>query len=117
MGVAERTRLPRRADREALLDVGFGDALDRVAHFLGHELRGVGVERVGQRHHAALAHQKLDHVDRAFGHAARELLDGDRFRQDDLTRDFLFLLLRAVASQPLRPATERGDGTRALLLA
>ena len=56
---------------QAFLDVGFGDALDRVAHLLGDELRGVGVERVGQRDHAALAHQKLDDVDRALGHAAR----------------------------------------------
>ena len=102
---------------EALLDVGFGDALDRMAHFLGDELGVVGLEHVGQRHHAALAHQKLDHVDRAFGHAARELLDRDRFRQDDLARDFLFLLLRAVASQPLRAATERGDRTRAFFFA
>ena len=78
---------------------------------------GVGVEHVGQRHHAALAHQKLDHVDRALGHAARELLDGDRLRQHDLARDFLFLILRAVAFQPLGAATERGDRTRALLLA
>ena len=102
---------------KTLLDVGFGDALDRMAHFLRHKLRGVGVERVGQRHHAALAHQKLDDVDRAFGHAARELLDGDRFRQDDLTRDFLFLILRAVASEPLCPATESSNRTGALLLA
>ena len=30
---------------QAFLDVGFGDALDRVAEFLGEELRGVGVDR------------------------------------------------------------------------
>ncbi len=75
------------------------------------------LEHISQSHHTTLAHQELDHVDRAFGHAARELLDGDRLRQDDLTRDFLFLLLRAVASQPLRPATERGDRTGAFFFA
>ena len=101
---------------EALLDVRFGDALDRMAHFLRDELGVVRLEHIGQSHHAALAHQKLDHVDRAFGHAARELLDGDCFREDDLTRDFLFLLLRAVASQPLRPATESSNRTRTFLL-
>ena len=102
---------------EAFLDVGFGDALDRVAHLLGHKLRGVGVEHVGQRHHAALAHQKLDHVDRPLGHAACELLDRDRLRQDDLTCDFLFLVLPAVTFQPLRAPTERSDRPRALLFA
>ena len=54
-----------RPIEQAFLDVGFGDPLDRMPHLLGDELGGVGVERVGQRHHAALAHQKLDHVDRA----------------------------------------------------
>ena len=102
---------------QAFLDVGFGDALDRMPHFLGDELRGVGVEHVGQGHHAALAHQELDHVDRALGHAAREFLDGDRLRQHDLARDLLFLILRAVALQPLGAAAERGDRARALLLA
>ena len=102
---------------QAFLDVGLGDALDRMAHFLGDELRGVGVEHVGQGHHAALAHQKLDHVDRALGHAVREFLDGDRLRQNDLARDFFLLVLRSVTLQPLRAAAERGDRTRALLLA
>ena len=105
-----------RPIEETLLDVQFGDALDRMAHFLRDELGVVRLEHIGQSHHAALAHQKLDHVDRAFGHAARELLDGDRFREHDLTRDFLFLLLRAVASQPLCPATESSNRTRAFIL-
>ena len=33
----------------AFLDVGFGDALDGVAKFLGDELRGVGVDHVVDR--------------------------------------------------------------------
>ena len=102
---------------QAFFDVGLGDALDRMAHLLGDQLRGVGVEHVGQGHHAALAHQKLDHVDCALGHAAREFLDRDRLRQNDLARDFFLLVLRAVTFQPLRAATERGDRTGALLLA
>ena len=101
---------------QAFLDIELGDALDRMAQFLGHKLSGVGVEHVSQRHHAALAHQKLDDVDRALRHAARELLDGDRLRQDDLTRNFFLLLLRAVTFQPLRAPSERGDRTGALLL-
>ena len=94
----------------------FGDALDRMAHFLCDELRRVGVEHVGQRHHAALAHQELDHVDGALGHAAGELLDGDRLRQHDFARNLLFVVLRAEALEALRAATERGDRAGALLL-
>src|SRR5208283_2712018 len=75
------------------------------------------VEHVGQRHHAALAHQKLDHVDRALGHAAGEFLDGDRLGQYDFARNLLFVVLCAKALQALRSATERGDRTGALLLA
>ena len=88
-----------------------------MAHFLGDELGVVSIEHVGQRHHPALTHQKLDHVDRALGHAARELLDGDGFRQDDLAGDLLFLILRAVAFQPLRAPAERRDRAGPLLLA
>ena len=102
---------------QAFLDVGFGDALDRMAHFLGDELGVVGIEHVGQGHHAALAHQKLDHVDRALGHAAREFLDRDGFRKHDLARNLLFLVQSPVALQALRAPTERGDRTRTLFLA
>ena len=80
---------------QAFLDVGFGDPLDRMAHFLGDELRRVGVEHVGQRHHAALAHQELNHVDRALGHAVGQLLDGDRLRKHDFARNLFLLVLRA----------------------
>ena len=117
-------RRPR--DRRALLvgtveqpffDVRFGDALDGVAHFLGDELRGVGVERVGQGDHAALTHQQLDDVDGALGHAVGEFLDGDRLGKDDFAGDLLFRLLGAVAFEALGAAAEGGDGTRALFLA
>ena len=48
---------------QAFLDVGFGDALDGVAEFLGDELGGVGVDHVVDLHHLALLHQDLDDVD------------------------------------------------------
>ncbi len=101
---------------QAFLDVGFGDALDGVAHFLGDELRGVGVDHVGDLQHLALLHQQADDVDRALRHAVGEFLDGDRLGQDHLARD-LFLRLGALALQPLRAAAERGDRARALLVA
>ena len=62
---------------QAFLDVGFGDALDGVAEFLGDQLGGVGVDHVGDLHHLALLHQQLDDVDGALGHAVGEFLDGD----------------------------------------
>ncbi len=77
---------------QALLDVGLGDALDRMAQFLGDELRRVGVDHVGDLVHRALLHQQADHVDAALRHAVGELLDGDGLRQDDLAGDLLLLL-------------------------
>ena len=81
----------------AFLDVGFGDALDAVAEFLGDELGGVGVDHVVDRHHLALLHQDLDDVDGALGHAVGELLDGDRLRDRHLADE---LFLRLVARSP-----------------
>ena len=105
------------AIEQALFDVGFSDALDRMAHVLGDQLRRVRVERVGQRHHAALTHQQLDDVDGALRHAVGQLLDGDRLRQDDFARDFFLRFLDAVALEPLGATAERRDRTRALVLA
>ena len=102
---------------QAFLDVGLGDALDRVAQVLGDDLGRVGVERVGQGHHAALTHQHLDDVDGALGHAVGEFLDGDRLGQHDLARDLVLRFLLAVALEALGAAAERRDRTHALFLA
>ena len=48
---------------QAFLDVGFRHAADRVAHFFGDQLRGIGVDHVVDRHHLALLHQQADDVD------------------------------------------------------
>ena len=77
---------------QAFLDVGGGDALDGVAEFLGDQLRGVGIDHVGDLVHRALLHQQPDDVDRALGHAVGEFLDVDGFR-DDHFADELFLRL------------------------
>ena len=42
---------------QAFLDVGFGDAPHRVAEFLGQQLGGIGVDRVGDLRHVTLLHQ------------------------------------------------------------
>ncbi len=102
---------------QAFLDVGFGDALDRMAHFLGDELRRVGVDHIGDLVHLALLHQQADDVDRALRHAVGEFLDGDRFRQRDLAGDLFLLLGVAETLQALHPAAEGGDGARALVFA
>ena len=83
-GHDRRTRHERRGIvgrvEQAFLDVGLGDAPHRVAEFLGEQLRGIGVDRVGDLRHVTLLHQDLDDVDAALRHAVREFLDGDRLR-------------------------------------
>ena len=94
---------------QAFLDVGCGDALDGVAHFLGDQLRGVGVDHVGDLVHRALLHQQPDHVDRALGHAVGEFLDVDGFRDDHFANQLFLRLVRLMALQALGAAAERGD--------
>ena len=84
---------------QAFFDVGFGHAAHAVAHFLGDQLGGIGVDHVVDRHHLPLLHQQADDVDRAFGHAVGKILDGDRFRDRDLAHE---LFLRLVGALPLR---------------
>jgi hypothetical protein len=106
-----------RPVKKTFLDIGFGDAFDRMAQFLGDQLRGIGFDHVGDRRHLALFHQELDDVNRAFGHAVGELLNGDRLRQHDFARKLLLRLLEAVPFQALGAAPESGDRARALFLA
>ena len=47
----------------AFFDVGLGDAAHGMAEFLGDQLGGIGVDRVGDLRHVALLHQNADHVD------------------------------------------------------
>ena len=98
---------------QAFLDVGLGDALDGVAHFLGHQLRGVGVDHVGDLHHLALLHQQPDHVHGALGHAVGEFLDGDGFRDRHFANQLFLRLVRRMALEALGAAAERGDRTLA----
>ena len=111
-GVADVAGVPV----QAFQDVGLGHALDGVAEILGDELGGVGVENVGERHHASLTHEELDDVDGALRHAVRQLLNGDRLGQHDFTHNFLARVLLAEAFEALGAAAERRDRTRALLV-
>ena len=91
-GRGEQMVVNVRRIEEAFLDIGFGDALDRVAQFLGDELGGIGVDHVGDLGHLALAHHQLDDIDAAFRHAVREFLDGNRLGQNDFARKLVLLL-------------------------
>src|SRR5581483_6155827 len=73
--------------------IAFGDALGPVAHFGDHQFGGVGVDDLVDGRHHAHAHQRLDHVGAALGHALRQLLHGDDLGDGDLAID---LLLRHV---------------------
>ena len=96
-----------RRVEHAFFDVGFGDAAHGVAEFLGDELGGVGVDRIGDLRHVPLLHQDADHVDRALGHAVGQLLDGDRLRDSHFTGDLFLRLVVAMAADALDAAAER----------
>ena len=103
---------------QAFDDVGFGDALDLVADFLGDDLRRIGVDHVVDRVHLALLHQQLDHIDGAFGHAVGEFLNGDGLGDRDFAHDLLGRHLEALRLllQALGAAAEGGDRARALVV-
>ena len=96
---------------QALFDVGFRHAADRVAHFLGDQLGGVGVDHVVDLQHLSLLHQQTDHIDRALGHAVGKIGNRDRLGDCDFTHELFFRLGGSMALEPLRAATERRDRT------
>jgi hypothetical protein len=84
--------------REAGLDVALGDALEPVAHLRHHQLGGVGIDHLVDGGHHAHAHQRLDHVGAALGHAGGEFLDCDGLGNRDLAIDFLLRLVGVLAA-------------------
>ena len=56
------------------------------------EFGGVGVDCLIDRRHHAHAHQRLDHVGAALGHAVCQLLHSDRLGDDDFAHDLDLLL-------------------------
>src|SRR5262249_15266451 len=101
---------------QPFLDVGFCDAPNRVAHLLRDELRGVGIDHVGDLHHLTLLHQQADDVDGALGHSVGEFLDGDGLRDRHLADELLLGLIGDLALEPLHAAAERGVRALALLV-
>ena len=105
------------AAEQTFLDVGFGDALDGVAELLRDQLRGIGIDHVVDGRHVALLHQQADDVHAALRHAVREFLNGDGFRNRHFAHKLFLRLIAGMAFEPLGAATERGDGTLALVVA
>ncbi len=65
--------------------------LDVVAEFGDQQFGGVGVDGLGNRRHHPHTHQRLDHVGAALRHAVRQLLHGDRFRDDNIADHLVYL--------------------------
>src|SRR5450755_1799543 len=87
-----------------------------MAHFLGDQLRGVGVDHVVDLQHLSLLHQQADHVDRAFGHAVGEIGNRDRLGDGDFAHELFLRLGGGLALEPLGAAAERRDRTLAHLV-
>src|SRR5205085_5628549 len=69
--------------------------------------------RVRDLRHVTLFHQDLDHVDAAFGHAVRQLLDRDGLGDRDFANELFLLLGVTMAGHALSAAAERRDRTLA----
>ena len=100
------------------LDIGLGDAPQAVSELGDDQFGGVGVDDLVDRRHDTHAHQRLDHVGGAFGHAVRQFLDGDRLGNDDLAHDLDLLLARrdaAAGARALLPGGPKPGCASALL--
>ncbi len=82
-----------------------------MAEFGGDEFGEVGVDDVARLHHLAFLHQVLDDVDGALGHALRQFLNGDGFRQDDFAHDLLARFLHLAAAELLLATAGRSHRT------
>jgi hypothetical protein len=69
---------------EADLDIGFADALDVVPELGDQQLCGILVDRLVDGDHHAHFEQRLHQIGAALRHAVGKLLNGDRFRHDNV---------------------------------
>ena len=94
---------------QADLDIGFGDPAQPVTEFGDDQLGGVGIDHLVDRRHDPHAHQRLDHIGGALGHAVGQLLDRDRLGNDDLTHDLGRLLVQHPQPFALAGPAHRGE--------
>src|SRR5207244_13429134 len=73
-------------------DIGLGNAPQAVPKLPNDEFGRVGVDRLIDRCHNAHAHQGLDYVGAALGHAVSQLLDSNRLGYNDLAPNLDLLL-------------------------
>src|SRR5690606_25448589 len=99
---------------DAFFDVGFRYTLDGMTEFNGDEFSQVGVDQIAGLHHLACRRQELADVHSALGHALRQFLDGDGFRQDHFAHYLLTRLLHHGALELLLAATHGRERTAAL---
>ena len=80
------------------------------------QLGGVGVDDLVDRRHDAHAHQRLDDVGAALGHAVRQFLDRDGLGNDHVAHDLDRLLLALMQPQALAlaGAPHRGEAAHPL---
>ena len=104
------------AASEAFLDVGFGNALGRVAEVLHDQLGRVGVDGVVDLVHRPLLHQEADHVDRLLRHAVGEFLDRDDLGDRHFAHDLVARDLDAGCAARITLALTAQRGERALTL-
>ena len=89
-----------------------------MAQFLSDELRGIGIENIGNLDHLALGHQQPDDVDRPFSHAVGQILHGNGFRNGHFADDLLARRIEAalLALFLFAPAAHRCQRALALVL-
>ncbi len=104
---------------EAFLDVGFGNPLRDVAEIGDDQLGRVGVQQIVHADHLALLHQVFDDIGSPFGHADREVLDRDGFRNDDFALNLVALATGRGAALllTLAGAADRGERPLPVLVA
>ena len=107
-----------RVAAETDLDVGFGDALDLVAELRHQQFGGIGVDGLVDRRHHAHAHQRLDDVAAALGHAVGEFLHRDVLGHHHVAHHFerLGRLQQRALFFALARAAHRGEAARALVV-
>jgi hypothetical protein len=96
---------------QSLFYVGFGHAADCMTHFLGDELRRVGVDDIVDRSHLALFHQQPDDIDGTFGHPVGEILNRDRLRDRNFAKQLFLWFGAGLTLKALDSTAEGGNRT------
>ena len=87
-----------------------------MAEILCDQLRGVGIDHVGDLMHRAVFHQVFDDFDAPLGHAIGKFLNRDDIGDRDFTRDLLARLVSGpLLLLPFAVTLQRGKAALTLL--